>query len=124
MLPHFHSCSAIRIACTSGPALVARCHVPTVSGARKGLKQAAPAHLQQELVEKARGVAPGSYCKAWASLKAHTPEHLAEMEECARYLDSRKESGERLRGLCCVGGLWLDERRRKKNEGGQLYGLG
>ena len=37
--------------------------------------------------------AGASYLKAWAALKAFTPQQVAEMEECARYLRRSRRGG-------------------------------
>ncbi|KAL4439889.1 hypothetical protein ABPG75_002890 [Micractinium tetrahymenae] len=42
--------------------------------------------LMQRVLAQAKGVSGASYLKAWAALKAFTPEQVAELEECARYL--------------------------------------
>ncbi|GAB4823620.1 hypothetical protein N2152v2_010666 [Parachlorella kessleri] len=49
--------------------------------------------LLAQVVSRARGVAPGTYAKAWASIKDHTPGQLKEMEACARYLEQRGGRG-------------------------------
>ena len=50
--------------------------------------------------------AGASYLKAWAALKAFTPQQVAEMEECARYLRRSRRGGEG--GGCRCGdlGMW------------------
>ncbi len=61
------------------------------------------------MVSRARGVAPGTYAKAWASIKDHTPGQLKEMEACARYLEQRGGrgggKGESGGGWVCGGGV-------------------